>query len=161
MKKILVMLMTLALTLFTLVGCGQESKHETTSHTTQTAASESVKDHTSQVEVKEDGTYTDKEHVAAYIHTYGHLPSNYITKKQAEALGWKDKGTLDKVAPGKSIGGDRFGNYEKQVPDQKGRTWKEADIDYAKGNRNGKRIVYSNDGLVYYSNDHYKNFEKL
>lgn len=113
------------------------------------------------VDVVKGRAYTDKDHVAAYIHVYKTLPPNYITKGQAGKLGWKTRGTLDKVAPGKSIGGDRFGNYEKVLPDKQGRTWKECDIDYVKGNRNAKRICYSNDGLIYYSASHYKSFERL
>ncbi|MBR1589732.1 MAG: hypothetical protein IJ657_01490 [Acidaminococcaceae bacterium] len=113
------------------------------------------------VQVEKGKAYTDKDHVAAYIHVYKTLPPNYITKGQATKLGWKTKGTLDKVAPGKSIGGDRFGNYEKQLPDKQGRTWTECDIDYVKGNRNAKRICFSNDGLIYYSGSHYQKFERL
>ena len=78
-----------------------------------------------------------------------------------EKLGWQTRGTLDKVAPGKSIGGDRYGNYEGKLPKKNGRNWKECDIDYVKGNRNAKRIVFSNDGLIYYTGDHYKSFSKL
>ena len=113
------------------------------------------------VDVVKGKAYTDKDHVAAYIHVYKTLPPNYITKGQARKLGWKDQGTLDKVAPGKSIGGDRFNNYEKVLPDKQGRTWKECDIDYVKGNRNAKRICFSNDGLIYYSASHYRQFERL
>lgn len=113
------------------------------------------------VKVEKGKAYTDKEHVAAYIHVYKTLPPNYITKGQAGKLGWKTKGTLDKVAPGKSIGGDRFNNYEKVLPDKQGRTWKECDIDYVKGNRNAKRICFSNDGLIYYSGSHYRDFVRL
>ena len=113
------------------------------------------------MQVEKGKPYTDKDHVAAYIHVYKTLPPNYITKGQATKLGWKTKGTLDKVAPGKSIGGDRFGNYEKQLPDKQGRTWTECDIDYVKGNRNAKRICFSNDGLIYYSGSHYQKFERL
>jgi len=105
--------------------------------------------------------YTDKDHVAAYIHVYKTLPPNYITKGQATKLGWKTKGSLDQVAPGKSIGGDRYGNYEKKLPDKQGRTWKECDIDYVRGNRNAKRICFSNDGLIYYTSSHYQKFERL
>ena len=89
------------------------------------------------------------------------LPPNYITKGQANKLGWKTKGSLDQVAPGKSIGGDRYGNYEKKLPDKQGRTWKECDIDYVRGNRNAKRICFSNDGLIYYTSTHYQKFERL
>ncbi len=111
--------------------------------------------------VREDGEYTSKEEVAEYIYLYGHLPSNYITKSEAEDLGWKSKGNLDKVAPGKSIGGDKFGNREGILPKAKGRQYYECDIDYKKGSRNAKRIVFSNDGLVYYTEDHYETFELL
>ena len=99
--------------------------------------------------------------VAAYINQFAKLPHNYITKGEAQKLGWQTKGTLDKVAPGKSIGGDKFGNYEGILPKKNGRTYRECDIDYVKGNRNAKRIVYSNDGLIYYTGDHYKTFTKL
>ena len=69
-----------------------------------------------EIRVERNQAYTDKDHVAAYIHIYRKLPPNYITKAEARSLGWKDKGTLDQVAPGKSIGGDRFSNYEKNPP---------------------------------------------
>ena len=114
-----------------------------------------------EIRVEPDQAYTDKDHVAAYIHIYRKLPPNYITKAEARSLGWKDKGTLDQVAPGKSIGGDRFSNYEKILPDALGRSWKECDIDYVRGNRNAKRICFSNDGLIYYTSSHYQDFEKI
>lgn len=149
MKRIFIFCFALLMALAVLTGCGQQASAPPSS-SSQT-----------QVSVKEDGTYTDKDHVALYIHTYKKLPSNFITKGEAQKLGWKDKGSLDKVAPGKSIGGDHFGNFEKQVPDASGRKWKECDIDYVKGNRGAKRIVYSTDGLIYYSDSHYKDFTKL
>jgi len=112
--------------------------------------------------VTEDGTYTSKEEVALYIHLYDHLPDNYITKSEAEVLGWDSReGNLDEVAPGKSIGGNRFGNYEGLLPEKNGRKYWECDIDFDGGYRGAKRIIYSNDGLIYYTEDHYKTFEKL
>lgn len=112
--------------------------------------------------VVESGEYTSKEEVAAYIHAFGHLPGNYITKAEAEALGWvSSKGNLGKVAPGKSIGGSRFGNYEGLLPTAKGRKYTECDIDFDGTYRNEKRIVFSNDGLIYYTGDHYETFELL
>ena len=106
--------------------------------------------------------YSDRDHVALYLHLYEELPPNYITKDEARDLGWDSgKGNLWDVAPGKSIGGDRFGNREGLLPGKKGRTYYECDIDYEGGYRGGKRIVYSSDGLVYYSEDHYENFELL
>ena len=100
--------------------------------------------------------------VADYIFDNGQLPDNFITKSQAEALGW-DSGEnyVSDVAPGKSIGGDRFGNYEGLLPEKSGRTWKEADVNYVSGPRGAERIVFSNDGLVYYTGDHYESFTQL
>ena len=112
--------------------------------------------------VTEDGWHQSKEEVAVYLATYGRLPMNYITKRQAQDMGWvSSRGNLYEVAPGASIGGDRFGNYEGSLPDAKGRSWKECDIDYNRGTRNAKRILFSNDGLIYYTEDHYNTFTRL
>ena len=109
-----------------------------------------------------DGTYTSKEDVSAYLHEYGHLPSNFITKKEAKKLGWvSNEGNLDEVAPGMSIGGDYFGNYEGTLPEAEDRDYYECDIDFDGTYRNAKRIVFSNDGLIYYTEDHYETFELL
>lgn len=109
----------------------------------------------------EDGAYTTKEDVALYIHLYGHLPDNFITKKEAEQLGWEG-GFLEPYAPGKCIGGSRFGNYEGLLPEKDGRTYTECDIDTLGGKKRGaKRIVFSDDGLIYYTEDHYETFELL
>ena len=109
----------------------------------------------------EDGVYDSKEDVALYLHLYGHLPDNYITKKEAEALGWSG-GSLEPYAPGKCIGGSRFGNYEGLLPAAEGRKYTECDIDTLGAERRGaKRIVFSNDGLIYYTGDHYETFELL
>ena len=112
--------------------------------------------------VDEDGWYDSMEFVAVYLDTYDKLPDNYLTKKEAQALGWvSNKGNLWDVAYGCSIGGDRFGNYEGLLPDKKGRKWTECDIDFEGEYRNGKRIVFSNDGLIYYTDDHYESFDEI
>jgi len=109
----------------------------------------------------EDGAYTSKEDVAGYLYLYGHLPSNFITKKEAEKLGWEG-GSLEPYAPGMCIGGNRFGNYEGILPEKKGRSYTECDIDTLGADKRGaKRIVFSNDGLIYYTEDHYNTFELL
>ena len=109
----------------------------------------------------EDGYYSSRDEVALYLHLYGHLPDNFITKKEAQDLGWSG-GSLEPYAPGCSIGGSRFGNYEGLLPDRKGRTWTECDIDtMGAKSRGAKRIVFSNDGLIYYTGDHYESFELL
>lgn len=109
--------------------------------------------------IDENGSYTSKEDVALYIHTYGHLPSNFITKSEARELGW-DGGSVEDYAPGCSIGGDRFGNYEGILPEDKKYT--ECDIDtLGRSSRGARRIVFSNDGCIYYTDDHYETFELL
>ena len=111
--------------------------------------------------IDEDGEYTSKENVALYIHTYGKLPQNFIKKNEAKKLGWEG-GSLEPYAPGRSIGGDRFGNYEGLLPEAEGRRYTECDIDtMGRSSRGAKRIVFSNDGLIYYTGDHYKSFELL
>ncbi|MBQ8971204.1 MAG: ribonuclease [Lachnospiraceae bacterium] len=111
--------------------------------------------------IDENGSYDSKDEVALYIHTYGKLPGNYITKKEAQALGWSG-GSLSDYAPGKCIGGSYFGNYEKQLPEKNGRKYYECDIDTLGASKRGaKRIIYSNDGLIYYTGDHYETFELL
>ncbi|GAA3400262.1 hypothetical protein GCM10020370_03920 [Paenibacillus hodogayensis] len=100
--------------------------------------------------------------VSDYIRQHQKLPANFITKKDAEQLGWvAAKGNLHKVAPGKSIGGDRFSNREKLLPEAKKRIWYEADIHYKEGPRGADRILYSNDGLIYMTTDHYKSFTDI
>lgn len=114
-----------------------------------------------QAAIDEDGEYTSREEVALYIHTYGKLPQNFIKKNEAKKLGWEG-GSLEPYAPGRSIGGDRFGNYEGLLPEAEGRRYTECDIDtMGRSSRGAKRIVFSNDGLIYYTGDHYKSFELL
>lgn len=111
--------------------------------------------------ISEDGSYSSRDDVALYIHTYGRLPDNFITKKQARELGW-DGGSVEVYAPGKCIGGDRFGNYEGLLPEKDGRSYTECDIDtLGKSSRGAKRIIFSNDGLIYYTDDHYASFTLL
>lgn len=108
--------------------------------------------------IAEDGHYSTKDDVALYIHIYGRLPDNFITKGEARALGWEG-GSVEDYAPGCSIGGDRFGNYEGMLPAGK---YTECDIDtLGRSSRGAKRIVFSNDGRIYYTEDHYESFELL
>ena len=109
--------------------------------------------------IDENDYYTSKEDVALYIHTYGSLPDNFMTKDEARALGWEGGG-LEEYAPGMCIGGDYFGNYEGLLPED--RDYTECDIDtVGKDSRGAKRIVFSEDGLIYYTEDHYESFELL
>lgn len=111
--------------------------------------------------IDEDGIYDTKDEVALYIHTFGCLPGNYITKAEAEKAGWSG-GSVEKYCPGKCIGGGRFGNYEGLLPDAEGRVWTECDINtLGAASRGAERIVFSNDGLIYYTPDHYDSFQLL
>lgn len=145
----------------------QESVSESADETSSQEI-ESTKDSTVEtgengsINVEENGNYTSKDDVALYIHTYGKLPLNYITKAKAQEMGWDpEKGNLSDVLPGMSIGGSAFGNYEGNLPRATGRRYFECDIDYEGGYRGAKRLIYSNDGLVFYTEDHYKTFEQL
>lgn len=110
----------------------------------------------------EDGSYTSKEDVAEYLHLYGHLPDNFISKKEAKKQGWDGNARLfQQLFPGASIGGDYFGNYEGHLPTAPGREYHECDINFNGKSRGAERIVFSNDGLIYYTGDHYETFELL
>ncbi len=111
--------------------------------------------------IDEDGTYNSVEDVSLYLHTYDHLPENYITKSEARNLGWTG-GSVEQVAPGCAIGGDRFGNREGILPAAQGRSYYECDIGtIGESSRGAKRLVYSDDGLIYYTEDHYETFTLL
>ena len=108
-----------------------------------------------------NGSYTSKEDVTNYLIQCRQLPTNFITKKEAKKLGWSG-GSLEPYAPGKCIGGDYFGNYEQLLPVVSGRTYHECDIDTLNAkNRGAKRIIYSDDGQIYYTDDHYETFTLL
>lgn len=137
-----------------LAGCGGDSQLTATVIITTNSGS-------SEAAIPEDGAYTSKEDVALYLHTYGHLPDNFITKKEAQALGWEG-GSLEPYAPGMCIGGSSFGNFEGLLPEADGRSYQECDIDtLGADSRGAKRLVYSNDGLIYYTDDHYESFTML
>lgn len=134
---------------------------ETTTTTVTTTTEAATTTTETEAAIDFDGTYTTKDDVALYIHTYGCLPQNFISKKDAQALGWEG-GSLEPYAPGMCIGGSYFGNYEGLLPEKKGRKYTECDIDtLGKKSRGAKRIVFSNDGLIYYTDDHYESFELL
>ena len=105
--------------------------------------------------------YDDRDRVALYLHLFGELPPHFITKEEARKLGW-DGGEVEDFRPGAAIGGDYFGNYEGLLPKKKGRTYRECDVGtVGKRSRGAARIIYSNDGLIYYTDDHYASFTLL
>ena len=155
--------------MLTLLGCGKSeiSENAISSAASVAEKSEAVQEKyivsadesSSKALIDEYGIYDSKDEVALYIVTYDKLPSNYITKKEAKKLGWSG-GSLESYAPGKCIGGDYFGNYEGNLPEDT--KYHECDIDtLGKKSRGAKRIVYSDDGYIYYTEDHYETFELL
>lgn len=153
-------LLALLLVFSVLSGCGGAAPDvpSSTAAPAADAVSPGESDKSSPAALDEGGEYTSAEDVALYLHLYAHLPRNFITKKDARALGWNGGG-LDDYVDGKCIGGDRFGNYEGLLPDAPGREYHECDIDTLHAvSRGAKRIVYSNDGLIYYTEDHYESF---
>lgn len=157
LRTLLSFLLFITMSISLLTGCAQEDIELAADVITAVLETE-----LEEKSLAEDGTYTSKEDVSAYLVIYGHLPSNFITKKEAKSLGWvSSEGNLDEVAPGMSIGGDYFGNYEGLLPEAEDRDYYECDIDFDGTYRNSKRIVFSNDGLIYYTEDHYESFELL
>lgn len=112
--------------------------------------------------VEKGGRYTAPEEVAAYLHLFNELPENFITKRKATDLGWEsNKGNLWDVTDEMSIGGDNFGNREGRLPDKDGRRWYECDVNYEGGYRGAERLVFSSDGLIFYTDDHYETFTQF
>lgn len=166
MKKLTSLLLALLLTV-SLAACGPAVEwdadsapgYEDIGPAEQMPDAQQPEQGSAEAQLPQDGVYTTKEDVALYLHLYGELPGNFITKKEARALGWEG-GSLEPYAPGKCIGGSAFGNYEELLPTD--RTYRECDIDtLCASSRGAKRLVYSDDGLIYYTADHYESFELL
>lgn len=134
------------------------TEETTTEKQTSKETKETTKKQTSQDLIDEDEAYYDVESVVLYLDKFGHLPDNFITKDEAEDLGWSG-GSVDKYQKGAAIGGDYFGNYEGILP--KNTKYHEADIDTYKAKRGSKRLIYSKDGRYYYTEDHYESFDEL
>lgn len=187
LRRLLSILSTLLVVVLPIVGCDYSYTAESTTETgTYTSISDTSRQNNSNTEsstqqdqtdttsattkkqidetddyLAKDGSYTSKEDVMNYLIQYGQLPNNFITKKEAKKLGWSG-GSLEPYAPGKCIGGDYFGNYEEVLPVVSGRTYHECDIDTLNAkSRGAKRIIYSDDGQIYYTEDHYKTFTLL
>jgi predicted small lipoprotein YifL len=139
-----------------------EERNDAEEEKTEESSDEETSENDEGSLIDEDGRYTDPYEVAEYIFTYNKLPVNYITKKEAAEAGWEsDEGNLWEVTDEMSIGGDYFGNREGKLPKKDGRKWFECDVNYSGGYRGEERIVYSNDGLIYYTDDHYETFTRL
>lgn len=105
----------------------------------------------SKITISKNGIYNTVKEVGAYIHTFKNLPSNYKKKNEFNKSDYTKANKL-------SVGGDRFYNREGLLPEKSGRIYYECDIDYTGGGRNAKRIVFSSDNLVFYTDTHYDSF---
>lgn len=115
----------------------------------------------SALSVTEGVAYYDPDSVVLYLHRFGQLPPNYITKEEARALGWSG-GSVERYREGAAIGGDRFSNREGVLPRADGRTYTECDLyTFGMDSRGAFRLVFSNDGLYFYTEDHYNTFTEL
>ncbi|MEG2515898.1 MAG: ribonuclease domain-containing protein [Acidaminococcaceae bacterium] len=166
MKKMLGILLSVLFLMSLFTGCSkQDAKPATAKNVQQTSTKTDGQTNATRkgeaVHVDEKAVYTSKWEVAAYLNIYKKLPVNFITMQEATKLGWQQGTPLEKVAPGKSLGGDVYKDVANLLPAQEGRTYKECDLDYAGGQRTEKRLVYSNDGLVFYTSNLYQSFKKL
>ena len=125
-----------------------------------TAEPEPAPSNEPEITISEDDVYDTKDEVALYIYTFHHLPSCFMTKKEARKKGWTS-GALNRTIKGMCIGGDYFGNYEGLLPDT-GEDYYECDIDTMHSrSRGAKRIIYTLDGDVWYTEDHYESYVQL
>ena len=181
-RRILIPLLVLVLTVLLAAGCGGRkgasggeagnAPQETVSANTsadrgsggagegaESVGQDAEEEYTEETDLPDPaGTYTGAEEVALYLHTYGTLPPNFMTKKEARKLGWEG-GSLERFAPGMCIGGDRFGNYEGVLPEG---NYHECDINtLGKSKRGAERLVFDDRGNIYYTDDHYETFTLL
>ena len=135
----------------------ESSQNEETSEDTENPPDESTDD-----KLPTYGDYYyDLTNVVLYIEVYDELPPNYITKAEARELGWEG-GSVEDYMEGAAIGGDHFGNYEGLLPEAEGRAYTECDIDTnGYGSRGSRRLIFSNDGLYFYTSDHYESFSEV
>jgi ribonuclease T1 len=157
-------LLLMLVLILALCGCFESplSSPDTTVLTQATSAATSLASSGSGASLVKGKAYSAPDDVAAYLHLYQQLPPNYITKLEAARLGWdSSKGNLWELSDHKSIGGDHFGNREGKLPQADDREWFECDVNYFGGFRGAERLVYSSDGLIYYTADHYQTFTRL
>ena len=169
MKKLLALFLMLAM-LLGMVACASPVPPATTpdstptlSDPTGTTQTDPTPSETRPEDILDpDGEYNSKEDVALYIHLYGRLPRNYVTKGYCKDVLKCSTSRVEDYWPGGAIGGDVFQNREGLLPKKAGRTWTECDINtWGRYSRGAERIVFSNDGLVYYTANHYASFELL
>lgn len=156
LKRFSALLLALLLA-FSMAACGGELPTAPSSPPVSAAPSPEP----SALPVTEGAAYYDPDSVVLYLHYFGQLPPNYITKDEARALGWSG-GSVERYREGAAIGGDRFSNREGVLPKAEGRTYTECDLyTFGMDSRGAFRLVFSSDGLYFYTEDHYDTFIEL
>ena len=160
-NKLLILFALLLTAILLLAGCAADTL-ETAKKNTAVPTEPAAVPTAAPVPAATPGPMDEAQRIADYIFEHGELPENFVTKKEAQAMGWQNGYRyVSDIEPGLCIGGDYFGNYEKKLPAVKGRKYYEADCFYRKGPRNEYRIIYSTDGHVWYTGDHYNTFIEL
>ena len=95
------------------------------------------------------------------LHIKGTLPDDYVTMQEAKQVGWKRGEDPRDFINDKLITGGEYHNDDGHLPQKADRLWQEADLSYLSGKRGGQRVVWSNDGLVFVTYDHYKTFYEI
>jgi len=156
-KKLLVAVVLAAIASY----AGLRPPAEKTAHSEQTSSSQAsvpARSHTD----NDISELTQQQRVVSYLQQHQQLPGYYLRKNEARRQGWDPaKGNLCQVLPGKAIGGDHFSNREGSLPEKAGRSWYEADVNYQCGRRGSDRLLWSSDGLIYLSRDHYRHVERV
>lgn len=136
----------------TLLGCRQANKQESYK------AAEPTTQQAEQKENKKDRKSDEKDS------DYQSNKQSKIPQKVYEVLKYiKENG----VAPEGYVGGRKFGNYEKLLPqkDDNGRriNYQEWDVNPKQQGRNrgAERLVTGSDGRAYYTKNHYKTFIEI
>lgn len=148
-------------------GLRHPAKHTSLPQTTgenrpHDAASSRISSQTETLSNRDISVLTQQQKVADYLHQHQRLPAYYLRKNEARKQGWDPaSGNLCNILPGRAIGGDHFSNRENVLPDQPGRRWFEADVNYQCGHRGSDRMLYSSDGLIYVTHDHYRHMEQI
>ena len=165
-RKTAILTAMLLAVILLLTGCGlaplAEPGTPTEALTLVTASPAGARTQETEAPAEQAGPVIEPQEIADYLFEHGELPENFISKEEAQALGWdSSRNYVSDVAPGKSLGGEYFGNYEGRLPKAKGRVFHACDCRYTGGKRGAERIVYSSDGRIWYTPDHYETFTEL
>ena len=96
-----------------------------------------------------------------WIANIGELPKYYASYEYALSKGWRPRKWPSNFIPNQMITRGQYFNDDGHLPSAPGRVWFEADINYKLGKRNSQRVLWSNDGLIFVTYDHYETFYEI